>query len=158
MEYIRKIIKEQFGSDSNRVSQNDPIFSQMSRKPSNLGCLEFKYHDQQADIDNKVKEMTPLLNDLGIKFISVIKMSNILIITVNKTNAEEVKNICAKFGMTLLKETFSDSPSPYNALSNNAVPDMTDTTDFGRGSSVGRTSFTGGSMMTGYPVDRLAGE
>lgn len=158
MEYIRKILKEQFGSDPNRITQNDPMFNQMARKPSNLGCLEFKYHDQQANIDNKVKEMTPLLNDLGVKFISVIKMSNILIITVNKTNAEEVKNICAKFGMTLLKETFSDSPSPYNALSNNAVPDMADTTDFGRNSSDGRGNYSGNVFGGSYTPDRLAGE
>ncbi len=158
MEHIRKILKEQFGSVPNTTTYNDPLFNQMARKPSNLGCLEFKYHDEHADIDNKVNEMTPLLNDLGVKFISVIKMSNVLLITVNKTNADEVKNICAKFGLTLLKETFSDSPAPYNALGNNNAPTMNDTTDFGRGSSVGRTSFTGGSMMTGYPVDRLAGE
>lgn len=158
MENIRKIIREQFGSDPNRVTTNDPLFSQMARKPSELGCLEFKYHDEQADIDNKVNEMTPLLNDLGVKFISVIKMSNVLLITVNKTNSEEVKNICSKFGLTLIKETFSDAPAPYNALNNNSAPGMSDSTDFGRGSSVGRTSFTAGSMMTGYPVDRLAGE
>lgn len=85
-------------------------------------------------------------------------MSNILIITVNKTNAEEVKNICAKFGMTLLKETFSDSPSPYNALSNNAVPDMSDTTDFGRNSSDGRGNYSGNVFGGAYTPDRLAGE
>jgi hypothetical protein len=102
--------------------------------------------------------MTPLLNELGVKFISVIKMSNVVIITVNKTNAEEVKNICAKFGMTLVKETFSNTPAQYNALGNNNTPSAGGPTDFGRGSSDGRSSFTGGSMMNGLPVDRLAGE
>ena len=159
MERFRKIIKEQFGRGNQPIVQDPSLFTQMAHKPSNLGCLEFKYHDQQADIDNKVKEMTPLLNELGVRFISVIKMTNVLLITVTKDNAQEVKNICTKFGMTLLKETFSDGPKTYNALTDNsAVPNANNSTDFGRGSSDGRSSFTGGSMMTGYQVDRLAGE
>lgn len=161
MKSFREVIKEQFGMDSSRTSNTDPeLFNRMVNKPSNLGCLEFKYHDGQQDIDHKVEEVTPLLNELGVRFISVIKMSNILVITATKENAAEVKNICMKFGFSLLKETFSDAPKPYNALTNwNKAPDANgNLTDYGRGSSDGRTSFTGGSMMTGYPVDRLAGE
>jgi hypothetical protein len=159
LEHFRKILKEQFGIDTARMSMDKDLFNQRANQVSNLGCLEFKYHDPQAEIDAKVKEITPFLNDLGIKFISVIKMTNTLVLTVTKQNAEQAKSICAKFGFTLLKETASwDATKPYNALANNQIPEMSNGTDFGRNSNDNRSSFTGGSMMTGYPVDRLAGE
>lgn len=159
MEKLRKIIKEQFGVDAARTNLDKELFSQRATQVSNLGCLEFKYHDPQAEIDGKVKEITPFLNDLGIKFISVIKMTNTLVLTVTKQNVEQAKSIMTKYGFTLLKETASwDATKPYNALANNQIPEMSNGTDFGRASGDGRTSFTGGSMMTGYPVDRLAGE
>lgn len=159
MEHFRKILKEQFGTDTARANLDTQLFSQRADVPSNLGCLEFKYHDPQAEIDAKVNELTPFLNDIGIKFISVIKMTNTLALTVTKQNVEQAKSLCIKFGFTLLKETAAwDSTKPYNALANNQIPEMGNSTDFGRASGDGRSSFTGGSMMTGYPVDRLAGE
>jgi hypothetical protein len=159
VEKLRKQLKEQFGFDSSRINPDRQLFSKIPDKASPLGCLEFKYHCEQIDIDNKVKELKPFLNDLGVTYFSVIKMSNIFVVTVNKRNAEEVKNICLKFGLSLVKETFSDSPKPHNAQTqDNNAPDANGVTDYGRASSDGRSSFTGGSMMTGYPVDRLAGE
>lgn len=160
MKNFRQVIKEQFGMNSNKTLADTQLFGGMVNKPSNLGCLEFKYHDGHDIIDDKVKEMTPLMNEIGVRFMSILKMTNALVITATKENAEEVKNICKKYGFSLTKETFSDAPKPYNALTNwNKTPDPNgNVTDFGRGSSDGRSSFTGGSMLTGYPIDRLAGE
>ena len=135
------------------------LFSQRANKVSNLGCLEFKYHDPQAEIDAKVKEITPFLNDLGIKFISVIKMTNTLVLTVTKQNVEQAKSLMTKYGFTLLKETASwDATKPYNALANNQIPEMSNGTDFGRNSGDRRGNMSGSILGGSYTPDRLAGE
>lgn len=158
MDNLRKILKEQFNVSPNGLDTNKRLFSKIPDKVSNLGCLEFKYHCEHEDIDGKVEEMKPFFNDLGVKYFSIIKMSNMLVITVNSTNVEEVKKICQKFGLLLVKETMSDAPKPYNAMTDNNAPENELSTDYGRGNSDGRSTFASGSMMTGFPVDRLAGE
>ena len=157
---IRNIIKEAFALTPSQINVDKNFFANVVDKPSNLGCLEFKYSHDEKEVDQAVKELTPFLNDLGIKFISVVKMTNTLILTVTKQNAEEAKKICEKFGFSLSKEGFSDSPSTRkNFAQDPSAPSMkTHSTDYGRAGGEGKTSFSGGVLGGNFAVDRLAGE
>jgi hypothetical protein len=175
VEAIRKIIKEAFlvkeGFNVDWGNVRSPLGNTFAQnivdKPSSLCNLEFKFtkHDPK-EIDSVIREITPLLNDIHVKYISKIALNNLMVITCNKDNVDECKRLCQKFGFSLVRELVSDdknrNTNPFNQENN--APDANGSnrhTSYGRDSTSGRSNGGAGGLFGGaggFPIDRLAGE
>jgi hypothetical protein len=116
-----------------------------------IGTAEFGFSLTDEEFNNLMKTVEPLLNKLGISYWSVNKTDKVLNISVNNDNMDKSRELLTKFGFSFRDKTFGGEPR---------TPDMNSTpklTAYGREAGA-NSSFGGGGLLNGYPVDRLAGE
>ena len=164
-ERVRQILRESWQTAQAKIALDKNFFGNIQDKPSNLGCLEFKCSMiDEKDLDGIVAAMKPFLDDLGVRFVSILKMTNMIVMTVTKEVAEEVKKIAKRFNLQLSKESYSSDGVEKNPLKQNDQTAPSASTkhfsDFGRSSQDGRGSAGSAGMIggQGFPIDRLAGE
>lgn len=116
-----------------------------------IGTAEFGYSFTDEEFTNMMKQVEPVLQDIGITYWSVNKTDKVLNISVNNTNIEKAKNVLKNYGFSFNNTTFGGEPRTPDM---NSAPSLT---AYGREAGA-NSSFGGGGLLNGYPVDRLAGE
>ena len=156
---IRKIMRESlYGSPTLPQSAQSNFQPSPFNEPKpdathnfEIGTAEFGFSytdDEFANIMNKVE---PLLRDIGVIYWSVNKTDKALNISVNNKNFEGAKKLLGKYGFNYSGKTFGGEARTPDM---NSAPKLT---AYGREAGA-NSSFGGGGMLNGYPIDRLAGE
>jgi hypothetical protein len=156
---IQKIMRESlYGSPTLPQSAQSTFsptpFGNVKQDPSHnfqIGTAEFGFNYTDEELKKLMDKLEPLLNNIGIKFWSVNSTDKVLNISVDTTNIEKAKELLSKYGFNYNNKTFGGEPR---------TPDMNSTpklTAYGREAGA-NSSFGGGGMLNGYPIDRLAGE
>jgi len=116
-----------------------------------IGTAEFGFACTDDELNTVMKKIEPLLNNIGITYWSVNQTDKIINVSVNNDNLDKAKGLLSKYGFDYKDKTFGGEAR---------TPDMSTTpklTAYGREAGA-NSSFGGGGMLNGYPVDRLAGE
>lgn len=116
-----------------------------------VGTTEFGFNHTDDELNSIMNKIEPMLNDIGVKYWSVNQTDKVLNVSVNNENMDKAKALLGQFGFSYNNKTFGGEPR---------TPDMNSTpklTAYGREAGA-NSSFGGGGMLNGYPVDRLAGE
>ena len=116
-----------------------------------VGTAEFGYNLTDDELNDAMKKIEPLLNEIGITFWSVNQTNKVINISINTENLEKAKALLRTYGFDFRDKTFGGEPR---------TPDMNSTpklTAYGREAGA-NGGFGGGGLLNGYPVDRLAGE
>lgn len=116
-----------------------------------IGTAEFGHSYTDEQFNDVMKNVEPILNELGIQYWSVNKTDKVLNISVTNGNINKAKEVLGKYGFHYNNSTFGGEKR---------TPDMNSTpklTAYGREAGA-NASFGGGGLLSGYPVDRLAGE
>jgi len=116
-----------------------------------IGTAEFGFNYTDDELNSMMNKLEPMLNDIGAKYWSVNQTDKVLNVSVNNENLEKVKTLLSQFAFSFNNKTFGGEPR---------TPDMNSTpklTAYGREAGA-NSSFGGGGLLNGYPVDRLAGE
>jgi hypothetical protein len=156
---IRNVIRESLYGSPTLPQSAQSTFSPTpfgDSKPNNaynfqIGTAEFGFSYTDEEFANVMKNVEPILNEIGIKYWSVNKTDKILNVSLTKNNIAKAKEVLSKYGFHYSNETFGGEPRN---------PDMNSTpklTAYGREAGA-NASFGGGGLLSGYPVDRLAGE
>ena len=116
-----------------------------------IGTAEFGFACTDDELNTVMKKIEPFLNNIGITYWSVNQTDKIINVSVNNDNLDKAKDLLSKYGFDYKDKTFGGEAR---------TPDMSTTpklTAYGREAGA-NSSFGGGGLLNGYPVDRLAGE